>query len=120
MGHGKSIAIPIEIALKIAEMLKKDGTIKRGYLGITGQPVDLPEESVQALGREQSQGLLIVGIEEDSPAAGSGLLVGDILVGLAGKPVVTHSQLLGRSVVRSSGRKLKWKYCAAGSPKPSR
>jgi len=42
LGHGKSIAIPISIALKIAESLKKDGTIKRGYLGLTGQPVELP------------------------------------------------------------------------------
>lgn len=108
LGHGKSIAIPIEIALKIAGMLKKDGTIKRGYLGITGQTVDLPENA--------SQGLLVVGIEDESPAAGSGLLVGDILVGLAGKPVVTHSQLLGALSGEIVGQETEMEVLRAGKP----
>jgi S1-C subfamily serine protease len=116
LGHGKSIAIPIEIALKIAEVLKKDGTIKRGYLGITGQPVELPDESVQALGREQSQGLLIVSIEEDSPAANSGLIIGDILVGLAGKPVVTHSQLLAALSGEIVGQETEMEVLRGGKP----
>ena len=94
-GLGMPIAIPIAIALKIAETLKKHGTIKRGYLGITGQPVELPESAAAALGREQATGLLIAGIEEDSPAGASDLMIGDILVGLAGKPVASHRQLLG-------------------------
>lgn len=94
-GLGMPIAIPIRIALKIAEMLKEHGTIKRGYLGITGQPVELPEDAAKTLGREQTSGLLIVGVEKDSPAAASELMVGDILTGLAGKPVASHRQLLG-------------------------
>jgi S1-C subfamily serine protease len=94
-GLGMPIAIPIAIALKIAETLKKHGTIKRGYLGITGQPVELPAGAAEALGREQATGLLIAGIEEESPAGASDLMIGDILVGLAGKPVASHRQLLG-------------------------
>ena len=94
-GLGMPIAIPISIALKIAETLKKHGTIKRGYLGITGQPVDLPEGAADALGRDQATGLLIAGIEPEAPADASELMIGDILVGLAGKPVANHRQLLG-------------------------
>lgn len=93
-GLGMPIAIPIGIALKITEQLKQHGTIKRGYLGITGQPVELPAEAAKTLGREQESGLLIVGIEKDSPAAASELMVGDILVGLAGQPVASHRQLM--------------------------
>ena len=93
-GLGMPIAIPIGIAIKIAEMLKEHGTIKRGYLGITGQPVELPADAANTLGREQTSGLLIVGIEKDSPAASSELMIGDILTGLAGKPVASHRQLL--------------------------
>jgi S1-C subfamily serine protease len=116
LGFGKSIAIPIRIAIKIAELLKKDGTIKRGYLGITGQPVDLPEDSAKALGREQSQGLLIVSIEKDSPAAASGLLVGDILVGLSDQPVETHSQLLGLLSGEIVGQETGMEVLRGGKP----
>ncbi|MFN2146029.1 MAG: S1C family serine protease [Anaerolineales bacterium] len=116
LGHGNSIVIPIGLALRITEMLKKYGTIKRGYLGITGQPVDLPEESVQALGREQSQGLLIVSIEKDSPAAACGLLVGDILVGLAGEPVLTHGQLIGLLSGEVVGQETEIEVLRGGKP----
>jgi S1-C subfamily serine protease len=89
-----SIAIPIGVARKIAEMLKEHGTIKRGFLGISGQPVELPNAASQSLGREQAQGLLIIGLEEDGPAVSGGMMVGDILIGLAGKPVESHQQLM--------------------------
>lgn len=96
LGIGNSIAIPIGVAVKIAAMLKEHGTIKRGYLGISSQPVDLPEAASEALGRDQARGLLVVDLEEDGPAAGGGLMVGDILVGLAGEVVETHRQLMAQ------------------------
>ncbi len=89
-----SIAIPIGVASKIAAMLKEHGTIKRGFLGISGQPVGLPNAAIQALDREQEQGLLIIGLEEDGPAASGGMMVGDILIGLGGQPVESHQQLM--------------------------
>lgn len=116
LGLGNSIAIPIQAAVRIAKMLKEHGTIKRGYLGITGQPVELPEESVKALGRDQDKGLLIVGIEEDSPAAGSGLMLGDILVGLAGEPVPDHGQLMGMLSGEIVGQETEMEVLRGGKP----
>jgi S1-C subfamily serine protease len=92
-GSGSAITIPAEIAWKIAEALVKDGKIKRGYLGIRSQTVDLTADGRKALKREQEHGLLIVGMEEDSPAAKGGLLVGDILVGVAGEAIQHHDEL---------------------------
>jgi S1-C subfamily serine protease len=92
-GSGSAITIPAEIAWKIAEALVKDGKIKRGYLGIRSQTVDLTVDGRKALKREQEHGLLIVGMEEDSPAAKGGLLVGDILVGVAGESIEHHDEL---------------------------
>lgn len=92
-GSGSAITIPVDIAWKIAEALVKDGKIKRGYLGIRSQTVDLTADGKKALKREQEHGLLIVGMEEDSPAAKGGLLVGDILVGVAGEAVDHHDEL---------------------------
>jgi S1-C subfamily serine protease len=61
--------------------------VKRGYLGVRTQPVEIPEVARQVLGREQEHGLLIIWLEESGPAANGGLLVGDILVAVSGQPV---------------------------------
>jgi S1-C subfamily serine protease len=92
-GNGGAITIPVDIAWKIAETLAKHGKIKRGYLGIRSQVVNLPLDSRVALKREQDTGLLLVGLEDDSPAGKGGLMVGDILVGIAGEPVAHQDDL---------------------------
>jgi S1-C subfamily serine protease len=96
LANGAAVTVPAEIAWRIAETLVKHGRIKRGYLGIRSQAVDIPESSQKSLQREQSTGLLIVGIENGSPAAKGGLIVGDILVGVAGSPVLHHDELFTR------------------------
>ncbi len=90
---GSAITIPADIAWKIAAILEKDGKIKHGYLGIRSQTVDIPEDSKKSLKREQSTGLLLIGLESDSPAGKGGLMVGDILVGVAGTAIEHHDQL---------------------------
>jgi S1-C subfamily serine protease len=84
---GSAITIPVSVALPIASSLALHGQVRRGYLGVRSQAVELPEASRQALGRTQETGLLLVGVDRDSPAGAAGLMVGDILVGLAGSPV---------------------------------
>ena len=58
----------------------------------------VPEAQRQALGRQQDSGLLLVGVEDGSPAGEGGLLVGDILVGLDDEPITDPDQLLSRLV----------------------
>ena len=96
LARGAAITIPADVAWKIAEALVKNGRIKRGYLGIRSQPVEIPAVSQTLLKRQQGTGLLIVGIENDSPASRGGLMVGDILVAVAGSPVVHHDELFAR------------------------
>ncbi|HLZ61557.1 MAG TPA: trypsin-like peptidase domain-containing protein [Ktedonosporobacter sp.] len=83
--NGVALAIPIQIAKSIADTLARQGYIKRGYLGISSQWVQLPAS--QRAGLTQEQGLLIVKVDEDSPAQHGGLMVGDILVTLDGHPI---------------------------------
>lgn len=80
--NGVALAIPTQIAQTIADTLSKQGFIKRGYLGISSQPIELPAS--QRAGRTQEQGLLVVKVDEKSPAHQGGLLIGDILVSLDG------------------------------------
>ena len=93
-GTGMSITIPAEIAWKLAGELAKNGSIKRGYLGIRSQPVELNPAAQAQMKRNQASGLLIVGLEPNSPAEKAGILVGDILVGIKDYPIAEHDDLM--------------------------
>jgi S1-C subfamily serine protease len=96
LSNGAAITIPAEIAWATAEILVRDGQIKRGYLGIRSQTVDVPGASQEALKRKQATGLLVISVEKNSPASKAGLIVGDILVALAGNPILHHDELFSR------------------------
>ncbi|HSJ89410.1 MAG TPA: trypsin-like peptidase domain-containing protein [Anaerolineales bacterium] len=85
--RGSSLTIPVKGAWRVADALTQHGTVKRGYMGVRTQPVDVSEAARQALQREQSHGLLVLWLEEGGPAEKAGLLVGDILVAVSGQPV---------------------------------
>ena len=82
--HGSSLTIPVKSAWRIADELAKHGSVKRGYLGVRTQPVEIPEA---ALKREQKNGLLVLWLEENGPAQKGGLFVGDTIVAINGQPV---------------------------------
>ena len=91
-GKGSAFAVPAELAWAVAKKLAEGGSIKRGYLGILSQPVRLPES--QRAGLTQRGGLLVVGVEDGSPAGEGGVLLGDIITTLDGQPVEETEDLL--------------------------
>ena len=93
-GHGVAITIPADLAWKVAEQLAKHGSVRRGYLGVRSQGVEISGAAQKALKREQATGLVLVGVESDSPAEAAGLMVGDIIVAIDGQPVNNHDELL--------------------------
>jgi S1-C subfamily serine protease len=95
-GHGVAITIPADLAWNIAEQLSKHGSVRRGYLGVRSQGVEIPEAAQKALKREQATGLLLIGVENGSPAETAGLMVGDIIVAIDGQPVRDHDELFAR------------------------
>jgi S1-C subfamily serine protease len=113
---GAAITIPADIALTIADALVKDGRIKRGYLGIRSQPVEIPETAQKSLKREQATGLLIVGVENNSPASKGGLMVGDILVAVTGAPVLHHDELFARLNGEVAGKSTPIEILRGGQP----
>jgi S1-C subfamily serine protease len=116
LSNGGAITIPADIAWKIAGTLVQNGRIKRGYLGIRSQTVEIPPASQKALQREQATGLLIVGVENDSPASKGGLIVGDILVSVAGNPVLHHDELFTRLDGEVAGKSTSIKILRGGQP----
>ncbi len=113
--RGTSLAIPASSAWVTARVLAEHGHIKRGFLGIRSQEVEIPEQvRGQLAGRGQTSGLLVMGIEPDGPAAQGGLMVGDILVGIEGQPVANHDELLSRLTGDVVGRDVEIRVLRGG------
>ncbi len=91
-GRGAAFAVPADLAWRVAGTLQESGTVKRGYLGVLSQPVRLPDGG--GLGLTQKGGLLVVGVEDGSPADRGGLMVGNIVATLDGQPVEDTDDLL--------------------------
>lgn len=91
LASGVALGIPADLALRTAETLSHQGHVKRGFLGISSQPVPIPAS--QRAGRSQERGLLVVMVEDNSPAQAAGLLVGDILVGFDGQTITDTDEL---------------------------
>ena len=92
LARGVTLAIPTEIAMKVAETLTKQGYVKRGYLGVVSQQVKLP--TAQRAGQTQENGLLVMRVEDGSPAEQGGLLMGDILVSIDDNAINNADDLL--------------------------
>ncbi len=109
LAHGLGLAIPAHTVTGIVETLLARGRIRRAYLGITSQPVVLPEAWRRKQGLKQETGLLVVGTEPGSPAEKGGLLTGDVLVDMGGYPIsdgedlqaVLSAQEVGKPVTLS-------------------
>src|ERR1017187_8499773 len=73
-----ALAIPAVTLDRVVDEILARGHVVRGYLGVGLQPVELPDHH---------KGLIVLSLEPAGPAAKAGILIGDILVQLGGKPV---------------------------------
>lgn len=83
--RGVSITVPTGTVRSVVETLLSHGRMPRGYLGVSIQPVRLPDALQTTIGQET--GLMVMGVEAGEPAATAGVLQGDIVVALDGQPV---------------------------------
>ena len=111
--RGLGVVIPASIAWKTAATLLEHGQLKRGYLGIAGQPVTLPENQQSAQGRDEA--LLVVGVTSASPAATAGVLVGDVLLEFDGHPIESPEDLLDLLVGDRVGRQVTLRALRGGA-----
>src|SRR5882724_5032056 len=104
--HGSGITIPAATVTRVAAELSEKGRIERPYHGLGMQAVSLQESLRVKLNLKNSTGLMVVHVEPGGPADQAGLLLGDVLIELEGKPVtdtgevqtVLHSAKIGTIV----------------------
>ena len=90
---GIGFAIPIDLAKKVADQLRKHGRVIRGWLGIRAQ--DVTPQTAASLGvpRPGGEMAVVTEVAENSPAAEAGIKAGDLIVELNGKPVPKSHEL---------------------------
>jgi S1-C subfamily serine protease len=91
--QGLCFAIGIDTAQRIAVQLMKDGKVRRGYIGIAGQNIDLPRPLIRHFLLPGNRGVFIVSVEENSPAQQAQLREGDIIVGFEGQKIENMDDL---------------------------
>jgi S1-C subfamily serine protease len=85
--QGICFAIGINTAKFVATRLLRDGRIRRSYIGVSAQTVPIHRRVVRFYGLPKETGVVIVGIEDRSPARTATLREGDVIVALDEKPV---------------------------------
>jgi len=84
-GQGIGFAIPINLAASVAQQLIDSGRVRRGYLGISLD--ELTREMAEGKDWELTEGILVIDVDEDSPAAKAGIQPDDVIVEFEGRPV---------------------------------
>ncbi|MCB0210518.1 MAG: trypsin-like peptidase domain-containing protein [Anaerolineae bacterium] len=86
-GQGLSFAIAINTAIYVASKLMRDGRITRGFIGVAGQEVKLHRRVVRFYNLPAESGVLVVSVEDNSPAQQAGLKAGDVIIAFDRQPV---------------------------------
>ena len=89
--QGLAFAIPIDVAMEVADQLIDDGVVQRGYLGVRVAEVD--NDLALALGMDKPFGALINDVEKGESADKGGLLPGDVITEFNGKEIKFSSDL---------------------------
>ena len=106
LGEGFYLAIPADEALRgRVDALARGESVRAPQLGIAITPGHVARRLRRAVGLPDTEGLLIRGVAEDSPAARAGLASGDLIVAAAGHPVRTVDDLSG--ALRAAGEAIE-------------
>ena len=88
---GLSFAIPIDLAMDVADQLKDSGQVSRGWLGVLIQEVD--RDLAESFGLSKPMGALVAQVQPGSPAAEAGLQPGDVITHFDGHEIQRSAQL---------------------------
>jgi len=102
-----ALALPVATVNRVVDALLAKGHIPRGYLGLALQPIRLPDSLRDAVKRPEKTAAIVLEVEPEGPAHKAGVLIGDILIALNGKPVMRledvhahlHGEHIGQTVI---------------------
>lgn len=104
---GIGFAIPSNMVKHIMKQIMDNGSVTRGFLGVSLQPLD--QDMADAFGLERPEGALIAEVVKGSPAEKAGLRQGDIIVEFNGNPVKAIGSFRNEISLIKPGTKIKLK-----------
>ena len=107
------LAIPAKAVSRVVHDVVSHGCIPQGYLGVSTQPVRIPDALRERLGRARRAAVIVVDVEAGSPAA-AGLLIGDVILSLEGEPVTDPFDLRALLRSRPTGQRVRASVVRAG------
>ncbi|HKV63460.1 MAG TPA: trypsin-like peptidase domain-containing protein [Candidatus Acidoferrum sp.] len=110
-----AVAIPAATVNRVVETLQKKGRIPRGYLGVALQPIRLPEHLRQSLQHEEKTAAIILEVEPEGPAHKAGIVIGDILVTLAGQSIARPENVQPHLQAENIGKSLSARIVRGGA-----
>jgi serine protease Do len=115
---GIGFAIPINMACAVKDQLiKNNGRIIRGYLGVRFNPRDIDDELAKTFGMKKAEGALVSEVLEGTPADKAGIEAGDVIVELNGKRILGIKALTSTTGLMSPGTKARVKVFRNGAEK---
>ncbi|WP_198374321.1 Do family serine endopeptidase [Neoroseomonas rubea] len=98
---GIGFAVPARMAQQVVAQLRDHGNVRRGWLGVSLQPLD--RDLAQALRLADAKGVLVAGVEPGSPAARAGIEAGDVVTAVDGRGVESPRDLAAGIAERAPG-----------------
>jgi S1-C subfamily serine protease len=102
---GIGFAIPVSTVRQVLEGIVRDGQVTRGWVGV--EPTELTPELASTFGLNQTEGVIIIGVLQNAPAAKAGLKPGDALLSVAGQEVRSVGGLLTAIAALKPGEPVK-------------
>lgn len=107
---GRGVAISVDSLKETVEKISKDGRVKKGFLGVVVEPIELPEELASSSEVGQEEGLLVRAVEAGSPAKAAGVAMGDVILRLGESKATDeyelHKALSGELVGKPIGLRI--------------
>jgi len=102
---GIGFSIPSNLAKTVIAQLIEKGEVKRGWLGVSFQPIN--RELAESLGLDEIKGALVAAVTSDGPAEKAGIRSGDLIIEYDGKEITQRQRLPGLVANTPIGEKVK-------------
>jgi Do/DeqQ family serine protease len=109
---GIGFAVPVSTARNVMQQLISTGQVVRGWIGV--EPQDVTDQLARTLNLPHPEGVVIIGVLRKGPADEAGVRPGDVVLDVAGKPVVNTGELLNAVAALTPGSEAAIKVLRGG------